>query len=69
MQQLTDYIPMLYVNAKSTLKVVLSFNKVEKTKRENFNFAHFLSFFYLKMGSRLLARRIGHTGLNVLRPC
>ena len=34
-----------YSNAESTLKVTLTFNKVKKTKRENFNFVHLLSFF------------------------
>ena len=37
-----------YHNAESTLKVVLTFNKVEKTKDESFDFVRlpfFLSFF------------------------
>ena len=31
---------LCYSNAKSTLKVPLNFNKVEKTKLEIFNFVH-----------------------------
>ena len=34
-----------YSIAKSTLQVPLTFNKAEKTKRENVNFVHLLSFF------------------------
>ena len=33
-------------NAKSTVKVPLTFNEVEKTKVVNFNFLHLFSFFY-----------------------
>ena len=35
---------LFYSNAKSTLKVPLTFNKIEKTKPENFNFVLLLSF-------------------------
>ena len=34
---------LCYSNAKSTVKVPLTFNKVEKTKVENFDFVHLLS--------------------------
>ena len=34
-----------YSSAKSTLKTLLTFSKVEKTKHKNFNFLHLLSFF------------------------
>ena len=33
-----------YFNAKSTLKVPLAFNKVEKMEHKNFDFVHLLSF-------------------------
>ena len=36
-------ISLSYSSAKSTLKVPLTFNKVEKTKNENFNFVHLVS--------------------------
>ena len=41
----TIFLP--YSNAKSTPKVLLTFNKVEKTKLENFNFVQFFSSFFL----------------------
>ena len=34
---------LFYSNAKSTLKVPLTFNRVEKAKLKNFDFVHFLS--------------------------
>ena len=37
---------LCYSNAKSTLKVPLTLNKVEKTELENFDFVHLLSFFF-----------------------
>ena len=40
-----------YSIAKSTLQVPLTFNKAEKTKRENVNFVHLLSFFFLSSSS------------------
>ena len=30
-----------YSNAESTLKALLTFNRVEKTKHKNFDFVHF----------------------------
>ena len=36
-----------YSNAISTPNVKLTFNNLEKTKLENFDFVHFLSFFLL----------------------
>ena len=41
-----DY-SLCYSNAKSTLKVLLTFNNVEKTKLENFDFVHLLTSFFL----------------------
>ena len=40
----------LQTNAKSTLKIPLTFNKVEKTKLEDFNFVHLFSssFFFAR---------------------
>ena len=35
-----------YSNAKLTLLVPLTFNRVKKTKNENFTFVHFLSSFF-----------------------
>ena len=45
---------LCYFNAKSTVKVSLSFNKVEKTKVESFDFLHLLSssFFFHKNNSK-----------------
>ena len=40
---LTDYFPLLS-NAKPTLLVPLTFNRVEKTKKRNFDFVRLLSF-------------------------
>ena len=43
-----------YSNAKSTLKVPLTFNRVKKTKHKNFNFVLFLSspFFFARHNSK-----------------
>ena len=43
---------LCYSNAKSTLKVLLTFNRVEKTKLEKFDFVHFLSFFFATHNSK-----------------
>ena len=48
-----------YSIAKSTLKVPLTLNKVEKTKVENFGFVHLLSssfFFSIKHNSKTIRR-------------
>ena len=42
LKQLTDF-NLCYFSAKSTLKVLLTINKFEKTKLENFDFVHLLS--------------------------
>ena len=44
-KKLTEYISLLYI-AKSTLKTLLTFSKVEKTKHESFNFVLLLSPFF-----------------------
>ena len=45
---------LCYSIAKSSLKPPLTFSKVEKTKRENFDFVHLLSsfFFFFSINSR-----------------
>ena len=54
MQNLTDYIPWLFI-AKSTLCIPLSFVRVEKTKRDNLNFVYpFFLFHTLLLASRKL---------------
>ena len=40
---------LCYSIAKSTLKTLLTFSKVEKTKHENFSFVHLLSFFFFSI--------------------
>ena len=47
---------LYYSKAKSTLKVPLTFNEVEKTKLENFEFAHYsflFSLFFLLSHAKL----------------
>ena len=48
---------LCYSIAKSTLKTLLTFSKVEKTKHENFDFVHLLSssfFFFIKHNSKTI---------------
>ena len=43
---------LCYSNAKSTLLVLLTFNRVEKTKHKNFNFVHIFLFFIHRRNSK-----------------
>ena len=56
-----DYCSSLcYTNAKSTIKVLLTFKKVEKTKLENFDFVHLLFpfLFFLLSSTTGIAQKV-----------
>ena len=49
---------LCYSDAKSTLKVLLNFNMVEKAKLENLDFVHLSSFFIFLSSSPALTQKV-----------